>query len=79
MLAVDFKNAFNTIDRGVIFQQVAELCPALLPWIKVLYQSHAHLVHGTFWLSSKTGADRLDRLVFAIQKGVARQLTARMS
>ena len=24
-------------------------------------------------------ADRLDRLVFAIQKGVARQLTARMS
>ena len=69
LLTVDFKNAFNTIDRNLIFDQVAHLCPALLPFIKVLYEGQTHLVHGSFWLTSQTGVqqgDPLGPLLFAL-------------
>ena len=40
VLKLDVTNAFNTIHRKVIFEQVCDLFPELLPYINLLYGGH---------------------------------------
>ena len=61
LLRLDLVNAFNTILRKIIFQEVQEHFPFLLPWLCCLYGQSSNLwtksEDGTFYfpLSSEEG------------------------
>ena len=62
LLTIDFANAFNSLDRGTIFNEVATHCPRVLPLVTLLYQSPTHLFHGQFKIASQTGVQQGDPL-----------------
>ncbi|GJR16015.1 hypothetical protein Tco_0798667, partial [Tanacetum coccineum] len=41
MLLVDFKNAFNLVDREVMLREVRLRCPAISPWVEFCYSDPA--------------------------------------
>ncbi|GJZ39756.1 hypothetical protein Tco_0586319 [Tanacetum coccineum] len=43
MLLVDFKNAFNLVDREVMLREVHLLCPAISRWVEFCYSNLARL------------------------------------
>ena len=46
-LQVDFRNAFNTIDRAAMLRQVRLHMPGLAPWAEWFYDHHSRLLfHG---------------------------------
>nr|GEU29691.1 hypothetical protein [Tanacetum cinerariifolium] len=47
MLLVDFKNAFNLVDREVMLREVCLRCPAILRWVEFCYSNPARLYHDT--------------------------------
>ncbi|GKA49189.1 putative reverse transcriptase domain-containing protein [Tanacetum coccineum] len=51
MLLVDFKNAFNLVDREVMLEEVRLRCPAISRWVEFCYSSPARLYYGehTLW------------------------------
>lgn len=46
LLKVDFANAFNSIDRTAVLEEVAEHLPGLLPWVTYCYQRPSNLLFG---------------------------------
>ncbi|GJR52932.1 hypothetical protein Tco_1403453 [Tanacetum coccineum] len=44
MLLVDFKNAFNLVDREVMLREVRLRCPAISPWVEFCYSDPARFV-----------------------------------
>jgi ubiquitin carboxyl-terminal hydrolase 44/49 len=62
MLKVDFKNAFNMIDRSAFLMEVKEHIPELYAWIVFSYQAPALLLFGTVALESQTGVQQGDPL-----------------
>ena len=61
-MTIDFANAFNSLDRGAIFHEVATHCPRVLPLVTLLYQSRTHLFHGHYKIASETGVQQGDPL-----------------
>ena len=55
LLQADFINAFNTMDRGKVLEEVASFSPELLPWVLTCYGTSSHLQYGTslFLISEK--------------------------
>ncbi|GKE30151.1 hypothetical protein Tco_1445535, partial [Tanacetum coccineum] len=51
MLLVDFKNAFNLVDREVMLQEVHIHCPAISRWVEFYYSNPTGLYYGehTLW------------------------------
>jgi len=43
-LACDASNAFNCVDRDAVLRMVLEVCPGLLPFVRMSYRRHARLV-----------------------------------
>ena len=62
LVKIDFKNAFNCIDRSVFFREVQEVLPGLSRWVQWCYACSAHLFFGPFCLSSQTGVQQGDPL-----------------
>ncbi|XP_021763791.1 uncharacterized protein LOC110728456 [Chenopodium quinoa] len=69
MLLVDFKNAFNLVDRTALLREVRLRCPALSRWVEFCYSSPARLFYGEHTLRSCQGVqqgDPLGPLLFAL-------------
>lgn len=52
MLLVDFKNAFNLVDREIMISEVRCNCPTISRWVEFCYASPAGLYYDTSTLSS---------------------------
>jgi hypothetical protein len=44
VLSVDASNAFNTVDRDAVLRMVLEVCPGLLPFVRMSYRREGRLV-----------------------------------
>jgi hypothetical protein len=69
MLLVDFKNAFNMVDRAVMLREVRLHFPAISQWVEFCYSSPARLYYGEHTLWSHQGVqqgDPLGPLLFAL-------------
>jgi hypothetical protein len=63
-LCVDASNAFNTVDRDAVLRMVLEVCPGLLPFVRMSYRREGRLV-----LANRgTGAERFR--IFLSRTGV---------
>jgi hypothetical protein len=68
MVKLDFRNAFNCIDRDAALQQVRLHFPELARWTQWCYAEHSDLLFGTHTLQSASGVqqgDPLGPLIFA--------------
>ncbi|GJX32554.1 putative reverse transcriptase domain-containing protein [Tanacetum coccineum] len=69
MLLVDFKNAFNLVDREVMLQEVRTRCPAISRWVEFCYTNPTRLYYEEHTLRSCQGVqqgDPLGPLLFAL-------------
>ncbi|GJW72248.1 putative reverse transcriptase domain-containing protein [Tanacetum coccineum] len=69
MLLVNFKNAFNLVDREVMLKEVRLCCPAISCWVEFCYSNPARLYYGEHTLWSCQGVqqgDPLGPLLFAL-------------
>lgn len=69
MLLVDFRNAFNLVDRATMISKVRCQCPTISRWVEFCYASPARLYYDTSTLSSTQGfqqGDPLGPLLFAL-------------
>ncbi|GJT18909.1 reverse transcriptase domain-containing protein [Tanacetum coccineum] len=69
MLLVDFKNAFNLVDREVMLKEVRLRCPTISRWVEFCYSNPARLYYGEHILRSCQGVqqgDPLGPLLFAL-------------
>jgi hypothetical protein len=57
-------NAFNTLNRRVIFEQVRDLFPELLPYINLLYGGHREC-----WTRDETGSHQIIRSEEGVTQG----------
>ncbi|GKB80464.1 putative reverse transcriptase domain-containing protein [Tanacetum coccineum] len=62
MLLVDFKNAFNLVDREVMLKEVRLHCFAISRWVEICYSSPARLYYGEHNLCSCHGVQQGDPL-----------------
>ncbi|GJR17908.1 putative reverse transcriptase domain-containing protein [Tanacetum coccineum] len=62
MLLVDFKNAFNLVDREVMLREVRLYCPAISRWVEFYYSNPARLYYGEHILRSCQGVQQGDPL-----------------
>ncbi|GJV87778.1 reverse transcriptase domain-containing protein [Tanacetum coccineum] len=62
MLLVDFKNAFNLVDREVMLQEVHTRCLAISRWVEFCYSTLARLYYGEHTLRSYQGVQQGDPL-----------------
>ena len=62
LLQADFINAFNTMDRATVLEEVAGFCPELLPWVSTCYGAPSHLQYGSSLIPSATGLQQGDAL-----------------
>ncbi|GJT95934.1 putative reverse transcriptase domain-containing protein [Tanacetum coccineum] len=69
MLLVDFKNAFNLVDREVMLHEVRLRYPAISRWVKFYYSNTARLYYGdhTLWSCQRVQqGDPLGPLLFSL-------------
>lgn len=69
MLLVDFKNAFNLVDREAMINVVRGKCPSISRWVEFCYANPARLYYGDDVLYSCQGVqqgDPLGPLLFAL-------------
>ncbi|GKF23497.1 putative reverse transcriptase domain-containing protein, partial [Tanacetum coccineum] len=62
MLLVDFKNAFNLVDRKVMLREVRLRCPSISRWVEFCYSNPARLYYGEHTLWSSQGVQQGDLL-----------------
>ncbi|GJZ93341.1 putative reverse transcriptase domain-containing protein [Tanacetum coccineum] len=62
MLLVDFKNAFNLVDREVMLREVRLRCPAISRWVGFCYSYPSRLYYGEHTLWSCQGVQQGDPL-----------------
>lgn len=68
-LLLDFTNAFNSVNRNVIFSEVQKWCPKILGWVQYTYGQAAYLFVGDTHFTCTTGVqqgDPLGPLLFAL-------------
>ncbi|GJS75853.1 putative reverse transcriptase domain-containing protein [Tanacetum coccineum] len=67
MLLVDFKNAFNLVDRELMLREVRLRCPAISPWVEFCYSNLARLYYEEHTIWSYQGVQQggpLGSLIF---------------
>ena len=64
LLKIDFKNAFNTLDRQAILREVREHFPELARWSEWCYANHSNLIYedNTIPIPSAAGVQQGDPL-----------------
>ena len=79
VLSFDWKNAFNTSSRAVLFEEVAANYPNLLPFVNLVYGAHTtirffgHHPSGPIDITSASGVRQGDPLGSALFSLVARR------
>eukprot|EP00662_Eupelagonemidae_sp_cell21_P057790 gene57790-biopygen112413 len=69
LLLLDWRNAFNGVDRRTFLQECLEHIPRLYAWVRWCYGQPSHLLFGSFIIASQAGAqqgDPLAGLLFAL-------------
>lgn len=69
LLSLDAKNAFNSVERQLLLEQVEAYCPELSRYTYFCYGQDIHLRFGTLRILSSTGTqqgDPLSMLLFAL-------------
>ena len=61
-LLVDFSNAFNSVDRGCMFQEVRSRIPSMAAWVESCYVSQPILYLGDDKIFSSCGVQQGDLL-----------------
>ena len=61
-LLIDFSNAFNTIDRSSMFQEIRARIPSLSSWLECCYGGRPHLHLEDKYISSCSGVQQGDPL-----------------
>ncbi|GKE45000.1 putative reverse transcriptase domain-containing protein, partial [Tanacetum coccineum] len=62
MLLVDFKNAFNLVDRSVLLHETKAWCLSIAPWVEFCYSQPARLYYDDTILWSCQGVQQGDPL-----------------
>ena len=62
ILKLDFKNAFNALDRNAMTAAVSEKLFELLPLTRAVYGRRSHLVFSSYRLVSSSGVQQGDPL-----------------
>ncbi|KAL6586785.1 hypothetical protein OROMI_001773 [Orobanche minor] len=62
ILLVDFENAFNMVDCGVMLSEVRRHCPVLSHWVEFCYSAPARLDYGEHSFLSSQGVQQGDPL-----------------
>ena len=62
LLKLDFKNAFNLVERSPIFSQIRTLYPPVAAYIEHLYTPASHMYYGSSSLECSTGTQQGDPL-----------------
>ena len=62
LLQLDLSNAFNSLDRRAILDEVRHRVPLLFGWAQTCYASHSHLFVQGHLLSSQQGVQQGDPL-----------------
>ena len=68
-LKIDFKNAFNTIDRLAFFDAINRHCPDLSAWVEWCYGDRSQMLLGDFLFDCRAGVqqgDPLGPILFAL-------------
>ena len=69
MLKIDFRNAFNCINRNNFLKKVSELFPDILPYVNSSYANKSYLLYNQHTIFSESGVqqgDPLGPLLFSI-------------
>ena len=59
---LDFKNAFNCVDRSAFRAEIRRVAPRLAPWVDFQYGEATPIYFGSTRLSSERGAQQGDPL-----------------
>ena len=60
MLQADLVNAYNSVDRGFVLEEVATHFPECFAWVKSCYGNHSWLKFGESVIMSATGLHQGD-------------------
>lgn len=60
VVKIDFRNAFNEVDRDVFLREMKLHCPGIFPYLWQCYASPTLLFYGDFILLSQNGAQQGD-------------------
>ena len=60
VLAVDFTNAYNTVDRTAMLAAIGEMCPSFLPYANWCYGGATTLKADGFSIASTVGTQQGD-------------------
>jgi hypothetical protein len=60
LLKIDFSNAFNSIERDSMLQQVKDKTPSLFPFLNQCYREPSHLFFGNYIIPSVVGCQQGD-------------------
>ncbi|GJV17233.1 hypothetical protein Tco_1362556 [Tanacetum coccineum] len=69
MLLVDFKNAFNLVDRSILLQETRAWCPSIAPWVEFCYSRPDRLYYEDSILWSCQGVQQGDPLAWYLDDG----------
>ena len=79
VLQIDFENAFNSISRARMLEEIRKRCPKAAKWAESCYQSSSHLFFGKNRLSSSSGAQQGDPLAILFFALVLQPLLERIN
>lgn len=60
VVKIDFRNAFNELDRDIFLNEMKLQCPAIYPYLRQCYAAPTLLFYGEYILMSQNGAQQGD-------------------
>ena len=70
-LQIDFKTAFNSVNRSKVLEAIAKFLPSVTPFATFCYSQHSHLHINNTYLGSQSGVQQGDPLGPVFNSSVA--------